>query len=337
MRGAGGHGLYPLTFRPVFKDYPWGGRSLATRFGRALPPGVVAESWEISGHPAGPTPVATGAAAGRNLDELAVRWGTDLLGTELTAAGTDFPVLIKLLDAAHWLSIQVHPDDAWARRHERQPGKAEAWVVLDAAPGAELILGVAAGVDRSRLAEALAAGSLPGLCRRVPARAGDVFSVPPGTVHAIGPGLVLAEIQQASDVTYRLYDWERQDAGRPRSLHLEQALAVVDLDSRPPAPVAPRLRRADGARREELVVNSSFRLERLTLASEPWSGSCDGRRFEIWGVLAGRAELTWGGGEPLPLAAVSWTLLPAALGEFRLRGSGATLLRVVPRPPRGAG
>ena len=163
--------VYPLTFEPVFKDYPWGGRNLASKLGRTLPDGIVAESWEIAAHPHGSSTVATGPLAGRTLVEVMAEWGEALVGSRsrYALAHDRFPLLIKLLDAQRWLSVQVHPDDDYALAHEDDLGKTEMWVVLAAEPDAELIYGFKPGVTREDFAAAIAAGrtervAAPGAC-----------------------------------------------------------------------------------------------------------------------------------------------------------------------------
>lgn len=323
--------LYPLTFEPVLKDYRWGGRKLETALGRRLPDGVVAESWEISAHPNGPTPVAAGPLAGVPLPEVQHRLGRSLVG-ERNADALErdrFPLLVKLLDANDWLSIQVHPPDAYAREHESDLGKTEMWVVLDAEPGAELILGLRHGVDLATLRRLSGGAGVERCLHRQPARAGDAFLVPAGTVHAIGPGLLLAEIQQASDATYRLWDWDRPDPDGSRPLHLERALDVVDPRAVAPGPLRPAPRTRDGLEVDCLADCPYFRTERLTLpAGSCWEGACRGETFEIWGVLEGEIRLESGDFENR-LAAVAWVLLPADLGGYRMvSAGGATLLRV---------
>lgn len=318
--------IYPLTFRPVLKHYPWGGRNLE-RLGRRLPEGIVAESWEVSGHAHGPTPVADGPLAGLEIAELQRRLGEELLGRRHAAApDRRFPLLVKLLDAHDWLSVQVHPGDEYALANEGELGKSELWVVLQADEGAELIHGFRPGADRESFAAAIAAGRAPEMLHRSAARTGDAFYVPAGTVHALGPGLVLAEIQQSSDATYRIYDW-----GRPRPLHVDKALEVLDFGRVEPGPVSPATVSREEARVEELARSPHFLVERLRLAREGVTeGACRGETFEIWGVLRGSATLSWDG-PARSLAAVSWVLLPAALGEFEIRAEEeAELLRVLP-------
>jgi len=228
--------IYPLEFTPVFQDYIWGGRRLATLFGRQLPDGIVAESWEISGHAKAATSVVGGRWDGKSLPEVLDALGEVLVGTDARdcLARGRFPLLVKLLDAHRDLSVQVHPDDAYAAVHEGgELGKTEMWYVLYADPGSELIYGLAQGVTPATLAEALQRGAVETQLHRLPIHAGDLFYIPAGTVHALLAGAVVVEIQQNSDATYRLYDWGRLgDDGRPRPLHVDKALEVIDWGRR---------------------------------------------------------------------------------------------------------
>lgn len=320
--------IYPLTFDPVFKDYPWGGRNLETKLGRMIPDGIVAESWEIAAHPNGSSVVNAGPLKGKTLPEVQALLGELLLGDrngDALAVGK-FPLLIKILDANRWLSIQVHPDDAYGLAHEGEPGKTEMWVVLHAEPGAELIYGFAPGMTREQYAAVIGtAASVEGL-HRLAVKPGDVIFVPAGTIHALGPGIMVAEIQQNSDTTYRIWDW-----GRPRPLHLEKSLDVLNFEQVAPGPVLPTvLLDEEGLRIEQLVACPYFETERIFLpAGHEFYGLCDGATFEIWAVLQGAVTLT-ADAALLTLKAVQWVLLPAELGEFQLSATeDAVLLRVV--------
>ncbi len=330
--------LYPLRFRPVYRHYIWGGRNLERVLGRPLPPGRIAESWEISAHPHGQTPVANGPLAGTPLGDLVARFGVELVGQRSRRALElgRFPLLVKLLDANRWLSVQVHPDDEYALAHEQDLGKTEMWVVLHAEPGAELILGLRRGVDPARFQQALAEGQIESCLHRLQVHQGDVIFVPAGTVHALGPGLIVAEIQQASDTTYRLYDWGRVgDDGKPRPLHLRKALEVIDWGQVEPGPVSPQpLESGTGHRAELLVRCPHFQTERWWMdPGHGLPGETDDATFQIWGLLSGRAQIHWAG-EPVPLEPTSWTLIPASLGKFTLEPLVSShLLRVfVPGP-----
>ncbi len=332
-----GVSLYPLTFAPVLKPYTWGGRKLDELAGRAIPAGKIAESWEVSGHPNGETAVLEGPLAGRSLAELQADYGADLVGTRNRQAleRTRFPLLIKLLDANEWLSVQVHPGDDYALRHEGDLGKTEMWVVLQADPGAELLFGLERATDRDQLRRAIVENRLESLLHRLPARAGDVFFVPAGTVHALGPGLFLAEIQQSSDATYRVYDWGRDPVGpEPRPLHVEPALEVIDLTAIRPRAVEPHRLSEDGHEIEALAICPFFETHRISLGDgDGYSGACTGETFELWCALTGSIDVAWSGGQAVGTQ-LQWLLLPARIGPFEVRAAGeSTLLRVrTPEP-----
>lgn len=333
--------VYPLTFEPALKDYIWGGRHLETVLGRALPPGVqIAESWEVAAHPDGQSVVAAGAYAGQTLAQVHAQLGLDLIGTRSAWAQArgKFPLLIKLLDANQPLSVQVHPPDDYALAHAgNELGKTEMWVILHAEPDAAVILGLRAGTTADDVRQAIAAGDLERHLYRLPVRAGDFVDVPAGSLHAILGGILIAEIQQNSNTTYRVYDWNRVDkSGRPRALHVERALDVINFAQVQPAlPQPTLLSAADGVRRERLVQNRYFTVERWTLAAGAQvNGTCDGSTFEIWGTLDGTARL-WAHAASataapataaVTLPAIRFALLPAALGRYTLAADGATTL-----------
>jgi len=325
--------IYPLTFEPVFRDYVWGGRNLETLFGRRLPPGIVAESWEISAHPSSPTRVDAGAWRGQTLPEVLATLGTDLVGTNsarMLARGT-FPLLVKLLDANRDLSVQVHPDDEYALAHEGgELGKTEMWYVLHARPGAELIYGLARGVTRESFRAALRDNCLETQLHHLPIAPGDSIFIPAGTVHALLAGAVVAEIQQNADTTYRVYDWGRLGAdGLPRPLHTEKALEVINFAQVEPGLVKPKmLHRGKGITCARLVHCPQFTVERIDLiAGAEYRGRCDGSTFEIWGCIAGFCRVCWAG-EAVEMKAIRFVLFPAALGEYTLQAvKASTLLR----------
>lgn len=324
--------LYPLTFTPQFRDYLWGGRSLE-QFGRQLPPGIVAESWEISGHPSSPTAVDAGAYRGRLLTDLVTELGLDLVGrrSQEALARGKFPLLVKLLDAQSDLSVQVHPDDAYALAHEGgELGKTEMWYVLRAEPGARLIYGLRRGVTPAQVADALRRGAVDEIFAYLPVQAGDAIFVPAGTVHALMAGLVVVEIQQNSDTTYRIFDWGRLGPdSQPRALHIDKALAVIDYTQVEPGVYPPRLiAEAQGVRREEISRCRYFTVEKVTMAAGArYVGTADGETFEVWGCLSGAGMVT-GAFDPVALPAIRFTLLPAALGRFAVEATQeAVLLR----------
>lgn len=227
--------LYPLVFRPVFKERVWGGQRLS-QFFPDLPAGRIGEAWVLSDHPQGRTPVVNGALAGKMLGELHATYGAALMGRRgLPDKAGAFPLLLKLLDAQDDLSVQVHPADEYPGLAAGERGKTEMWVVLHAEPGAKVVFGLQPGMTRMAFATAIAEGHIMAALRELKVDSGDVFSVPAGTVHALGTGLVVAEVQQSSDTTYRVYDYDRLGLdGRPRELHVEHALAVSHYEE-PPA------------------------------------------------------------------------------------------------------
>ena len=318
--------IYPMRFEPVFQDYIWGGRRLETLFGRELPEGIVAESWEVSGHEKGSTSVIGGAWDGQSLPDVLDALGERLVGSYARsyAQRGRFPILVKLLDAHRDLSVQVHPDDAYAAAHERgDTGKTEMWYVLHADLGTELIYGLAPSVTPASFREALREDAIETQLHRVPIARGDVFHIPAGTVHALLAGAVVAEIQQNSDATYRLYDWGRLGAdGKPRPLHVSKAMDVINWDMIAPTATKPLLiERVDDVQRWLLADDPRVTVEKLDLApGATWKGVCDGSTFEVIGCVEGSVRLTWEGA-PQDLASISWRLLPAVLGRYAIQAA----------------
>ena len=221
---------------PSFHPRPWGGRAMADRLHKNIPDGPVGESWEASAHPNGLSRVAGGPFAGLSLAELAKQAGTALLGDGVFARyGGEFPVLVKLIDVNSLTSVQVHPDDEQARRLEGFPrGKTEAWYIIECSPAARFFLGMTAGVTPDSFRAALAEGRAREALASPEVAPGDCLLVPPGTIHACGEGVLLLEVQQSCDITYRVYDWDRVDEkGNRRELHLEKAMQVIDFSARP--------------------------------------------------------------------------------------------------------
>lgn len=321
--------IYPLLFEPVLKDYIWGGRSLERLYGRSLPEGITAESWEIAGHEDGTTRVRNGHFAGLLLTDVLKELGLDLIGQNNAWAHerNKFPLLVKLLDANQPLSVQVHPDDAYALAHEgNELGKTEMWYVLSATSGAALILGVQPEVTPELFRKGIKEGNLEQYLRKLPVTKGDTVCVPAGTVHAILEGVVIAEIQQNSNTTYRVYDWNRVGSdGKPRPLQIAKALDVIDFSSMQPGIMRPEIiYDQHGIRRSRLCSNSYFTTEKVELADgASFSGHCDGSTLEIWGVVNGDASVAG-----VIINTIQFVLLPAALGDYSIEaGRACTLLR----------
>jgi len=225
--------LYPLKFKPVFKEKIWGGHQIRTKLGMdfgALP--NCGEAWLISGYGDDLTVVENGFLAGNNVNELVEIYMGELVGDRIFEKyGNEFPLLIKFIDSNDWLSVQVHPDDELSKKMQINGGKTEMWYVLGADKDAELISGFSKKVDKKEYLERLSNKSLKEILNYEKVNEGDVFFIPAGRIHALGPGTLLAEIQQTSDATFRIYDWDRIDAaGMSRELHTEAALQALDFE-----------------------------------------------------------------------------------------------------------
>ena len=320
--------LHPLRFEPIYKQLIWGGRKLATVLSKPIGEGSqYAESWEIADHRADVSRVAEGPMAGRSLRDLALEHGEDLFGRAL-GPREQFPLLIKFLDARQDLSVQVHPDDALGRALVGDNGKTETWVIVHAEPDSLIYAGLKEGTDRAAMERAIAAGTVEALLHSFPARAGDCILIPAGTVHAIGAGVVLAEIQQMSDATFRLHDWGRVGPdGRPRDLHLAETLRAIDFAAGTVAPLATTPEPIPGGTREALAASAYFALTRLTLHGPAPVG--DPARFTVVVGLGGEAWVR-GGESAVRIGLGQTVLLPAALGECTVEPVGrATILTCV--------
>lgn len=323
---------YPLLFEPILKPKVWGGRALA-RFGRELPPSLqIGESWDLadlattSEHGGGGGParsvVSGGPLAGSTLADAMARWGDGLMGLAQPATTGGFPLLVKLLDARENLSVQVHPDEAWAQGHPEEPSKHEAWYVLDADPGARLWRGVRPGRDRHRLAEDLRAGRLLRDLLEVPAVAGEMHDLPGGTIHALGAGVRVVEIQTPGDTTFRLYDWAHEYDRPSRRVDADTGLLCASLSPPPP----PR-RLPAGRSRAELVRAPGFTVTERLVRGEDDPVAGDGSRPVVLVVVQGELALDLEG----PVLPVGTTcLVPAALAAVqRLRGAPSCRVLVV--------
>lgn len=223
--------LYPLKFKTIYKEKIWGGNKLKTLFKKKYKEDNCGESWELSGVEDNESIVSNGFLKGNTINELIEVYMGDLVGDEVFEKfGLEFPLLIKFIDANDWLSVQVHPDDDLAMKRHNAFGKTEMWYVLQADKNAQLICGFKEELDKSKYLEHFKNGSLKSILNYENVSTGDVFEVPAGRVHALGPGILLAEIQQTSDVTYRIYDWDRLDKdGKPRDMHTELAVDAIDF------------------------------------------------------------------------------------------------------------
>lgn len=323
---------YPLVCEPVFKERVWGGRALERFFGGSLPAGSVGEAWVLGEHPHGTNTVVNGPLAGSDLGAVCRRHGAAVLGTRGTRAQAErLPLLVKLLDARDRLSVQVHPADGDPVLAPGETGKTEMWYILDAEPGATIVYGLREGVGPREFARAVDAGRVQDCLREVPARPGDAFLIPAGTIHALGAGVLVAEIQQSSDTTYRVYDWDRPGLdGKPRELHVREALQVTRYSQ----PTPPRRAEADGSNRwRELSRSAPFVVEKGFCRGE-WVEETSRETFQALLVGAGAGRLEWDGGE-VPLTPGQAVLLPAALGPYALHGDMEVLRAWLPAPPAG--
>jgi mannose-6-phosphate isomerase len=306
--------LYPLTFEPIYKEKIWGGRALERLFGRDLPAGKkIGESWELADLAEGVSVVAAGPVAGTTLTDLTERWGEGLLGKARPMPGGRFPLLLKFLDANDILSLQVHPDaEAVAEIGPPAALKTECWYVVESRDGS-ICKGVAAGVGPAEFRKAIEAGSAEAVekvVRRIPVKAGDFHYMPAGTVHALGAGTVVAEVQTPSDTTYRVTDW-----GRGREIHVERSMQCIRFDLGDSQP---------GAAGERLLATDYFS---VYLRRVPPGASADlaARGCTALMTVAGRGVVNagGGGGEDVPLRAGQTVLVPAALGHCRVEADEA--------------
>ena len=301
-----------IKLTPACKDYLWGGEKLRQDYGIQSQLHPLAEAWVLSCHPDGPSVVATGPLAGKTLPEYIQEKGPGCLGADCEKF-TDFPILAKFIDAKGDLSIQVHPSNDYALAHEHQFGKTEMWYVLDCEPGATLYYGFQHQISREEFQQRIQDNTLTEVLNAVPVEKGDLFFIPAGTLHAIRKGIVVAEIQQNSNVTYRIYDYGRVGAdGKPRQLHIQQALEVTQRT--PPQP--------DPDFHGHLAQCPYFTVDvmegRFTL-------DCGPESFVSVLVLEGTGIL-WEGDESMSLRKGESLFIPAGAGQCRLEGDGLKCL-----------
>jgi len=320
--------LYPLLFQPVYKDYLWGGNRLARCFDRTGTPPVCAESWELADRPEGMSIVINGTLKGQSLHALVESFGPALLGEG--ASESTFPLLVKLIDARQDLSVQVHPDERSAPLTGGEP-KTEMWYVLEADPAAVIYAGLKPGITRARFEEALRLQHLETEALAViPAKPGRAIFVPGGRPHAIGAGCMLLEVQQNSNTTYRVYDWNRTDAqGRTRELHLEQAMQVMDWKNAQPEVNSPRpLPQTTPNAYAAIIQCPFFNTVRIAL-SAPEPVTHDARSFHAFFVVSG-SVLIGAGGTVASAGKGTTCLIPAAATHYTLTpvGGPAVVIRI---------
>lgn len=304
--------LYPLTFEPRFKERVWGGRSLEIMYGKQLPPGVpIGESWEISDRPGDESVIQNGPLAGRTLRWLMQEHERDVLGDATPADGRRFPLLCKILDAREKLSLQVHPP---ARAKHLGEPKAEMWYIAAAEPGAELFVGLTAGVTRETFERAIALGHVAECFHRIAVRTGDTMFLPSGRVHAIGAGLVIFEIQQNSDTTFRVHDWDRVGLdGRPRELHVTESLASIAFDDFEPPLVKTDPTRA-GVFEVSVLVDDPLFTVHLVHAKAAGEWRAQPSQLQVLACVNGSVSVR-GSGRSETLRAGCFCLMPASLTD----------------------
>lgn len=324
--------LYPLKFKPAFKNYIWGGRNLEN-LGKSLPEGKVAEAWEVSCHRDGVSTISNGIFEGLSLIEFMEKMGNHGMGREFyNYKKVYFPLLLKLIDANEKLSIQVHPGDNFAYTNEKgASGKHEAWYIIDAKPGSQIIHGVKPGIGKESFYKAVGEGKISECLNYIDVHAGDVINVSPGTIHGIGEGVVLAEIQQSSNIAYRIYDYDRlNERGNKRPLQLKKALRVIDFTSNDKRVKFEGLDAQIGTNstKSYRLANKYFSLEIYSMNGEV-EENADGRRFFIYLIFEGEALIHYKNGS-MCVTRGEAILIPASMGKYILSGSFKALKTYVP-------
>ena len=303
--------LYPLTFHPIFKERVWGGRRLEELYQKPLPPGkTIGESWEISDRPGDASVVANSTLAGKDLRWLIENHADELLGSA-RPHGDHFPLLIKILDAQDKLSLQVHPPATIATKLGGEP-KTEMWYVTQAAPWSELYAGLKRGVTRAEFEQKIKTGEVGKCFHHLAARRADALFLPSGRVHAIGAGLVIFEVQQNSDTTYRVFDWNRVGLdGKPRDLHIAEAMASINFKDFEPSLIQGALASGPNFNTRQLVNDPLFKVNEVTLRKDDFQLP-KLPKPQIIGVAEGSVNVT-GGGHAIPLQPGQFCLIPACL------------------------
>jgi len=310
--------LYPMKFEPVFKDYLWGGNELE-RFNKFSDASVIAESWEVSANRDGMSIISNGELKGSSLEDVFKWFPKDLCGI---GSHKQFPLLIKFIDAKLPLSVQVHPDDTYAFQYEGGSlGKSEMWYIVDAKPGARLVYGLKEGVSKEDFSKAVEEGKISDTLNYVEVKKGDWINIPAGLVHAIGEGIIVLEIQQNSNITYRVYDYDRKDAhGNTRELHIDKAMDVIDFDG-DSIPISQFVKFSS---KNYLEYNKYFAVE-VVESKDSYTTDTDLASFHTYTVLEGSFEV-----EGVLVEKGETVLIPASMEEYTLRGSFFAIKSFVP-------
>lgn len=321
--------LYPLKFKPLLKERIWGGSRMRSVLGKRLPSGKkIGESWELSGVEGDLSVVANGYLAGNDIEELIEVYMGDLVGdTVYEKFGVEFPLLIKFIDAAEALSIQVHPDDALAAERHNAYGKTEMWYVLDSDADANLYLGFNRNVSREEYLDSVEAGTLSDMLTRVDVKPGDAYFIPAGTIHSIGGGVMVLEIQQTSDITYRVFDWNRTDKdGNSRELHTDLAVDAMDFHRRDDLDitVVPKPHEAVPMQSCDYFASSLLSVDETMVRPYVELDS-----FVIYVCVDGSADMVWDGGRE-KIAKGETVLIPAEMDEITLEGKARIIEVYIP-------
>lgn len=308
--------MYPIKFENLYYDKIWGGRDLES-FRDNLPKGNVGESWDIACHKNGMGIVANGELKGKTFKEIIDIYGEKLLGEDLK--NKEFPLLVKLINSKDKLSVQVHPNDEYARRVENSLGKTEAWYVVDAKPGASLIVGTK-NCDKETFKKAIKNNTTEKYLNKINVKKGDCFLIKSGMVHAICEGVIIAEIQQSSDITYRIYDY-----GRPREIHVEKSLDVIDFNLSTINEGIKVLEKFNGYERGVLCSNEYFTIEKYII-DKKIEESSDLNKFFIFTCVDGNGQIKCKNGSQVTINKGDSILIPASLGEYLIEGK-LTLLK----------
>ena len=317
--------LYPFVFKPIFKDRIWGGRELERLYDKKIPAHQpIGEAWEISDRPGDASIIVNGPLAGKDLRWLMENHALEILGDAKPAAEGRFPLLCKILDAREKLSLQVHPPARQTKALNGEP-KTEMWFIAAAALGASLYVGLKRGVTRAEFERKIADGSVADCFHRIPVKAGDTMFLPSGRVHAIGDGLVIFEIQQNSDTTYRVFDWNRVGLdGKPRELHIAQSLASIDFSDFEPELVPANYRKGPSFNFRQLVEDPLFNVQELVFESAG-SVKLAGQYLRILAVTKGAATVAADHCKIVtPLNPGDFCLLPAALKNVTIQAAPDT-------------
>lgn len=323
--------FYPMMFDPILKEMVWGGTLLSKKYGRSDKSDKIGESWDVSCHKNGESIVANGALRGYSLKNILQKYPREILGTSYNSSH-GFPLLLKLIHANDVLSVQVHPPDSYAQSHEGEPfGKTEMWYILEAEANAELVYGLKQGTDKNLFCKHMEDNKLGECLNRLSVKAGDAIFIPAGLVHAIGKDILLCEIQQNSDLTYRVYDWNRTGLdGKPRKLHIEQALDVIDFNMiYPVSPIQGLRVEEPGCIRTFLVGCEHFAVEKIDVYTHV-NDNTNGEGFHTLTVVSGSGEIIFKSGS-LSFKAGDSLLIPAVIGRYEIRGKCCAIKAFVPK------